>query len=648
LIEQAIYFALGFFIATLSIILLLPALWRRAKRLSMRQLEMQLPRSMGEIAAERSLLRAQCAFRERRLEQEARAVRTANAQIMAHAGRQAASIIDLDARLANSQGRAELLETQLSETKKVAEETSCALIATRSELDALKAAKSTLDSAFAQISARLRMFETRHSREADVERVMRARSGRPPEDGEISPFANDNAANNEETDVSASQASAPIAPYSPDWANWVEEAALDALPPGEAIARLQRRAGREDEVGARALAETLGRRPLTLDLAAAYCKRTQTSFTAYAAKASTLMSVAPQGKAFPRSVAAAFDLAAAQAIKQAPAAETLIAFLALCAPEPIPTTFVAGVSENRAESLAALMALTEMSLIRDDRYEDGTPAVSAHRLVRALARARADAYSGVATAIGRMIVRLTEIYPVGGYDNQATWPLCAKLTPHLLALCNTKAADETWSVERADLMVRAGCYFQGREAYAQAEPLFQIALAIREREFGAMHPETAASLNNLATLAFSRGDVAGAEPLLRRALAIFQQAFGSDYSHTGRHEANYARLLLMVNRPKQALAHAEAALTTIEKSSGPNHPWTMDAARVAADALAALGRIKKAEALRARYEIATEASPRARSGIIRALHRPSLTRQFGLSLAKSWRFLWGGSVAKSH
>ena len=37
-------------------------------------------------------------------------------------------------------------------------------------------------------------------------------------------------------------------------------------------------------------------------------------------------------------------------------------------------------------------------------------------------------------------------------------------------------------------------------AYAEAEPLYRQALAIREKIFGTKHPDTATSLNNLATL----------------------------------------------------------------------------------------------------------------------------------------------------
>jgi hypothetical protein len=63
-----------------------------------------------------------------------------------------------------------------------------------------------------------------------------------------------------------------------DWSELADEVALDVLPLEEAIAFLQSRTGRSDTAGAGALVEALGRLPLALDHATAYCKRTQVRF----------------------------------------------------------------------------------------------------------------------------------------------------------------------------------------------------------------------------------------------------------------------------------------------------------------------------------------------------------------------------------
>ena len=52
-----------------------------------------------------------------------------------------------------------------------------------------------------------------------------------------------------------------------------------------------------------------------------------------------------------------------------------------------------------------------------------------------------------------------------------------------------------------------------------------------------------------------------------------------------------------------AAGDSEAALSAHEKALGRTHRWTKDSARVAADALAGLGRSEEASALRGRYDV---------------------------------------------
>jgi hypothetical protein len=108
------------------------------------------------------------------------------------------------------------------------------------------------------------------------------------EQGDIWLLVYDNVASPEEiTDLLPSAgARVLITSRFSDWSGWADEVSLDVLPLAAAIALLMGRAGRSDEVGARTLAEALGCLPLALDHAAAFCKRTQMSFAAYAVKAS--------------------------------------------------------------------------------------------------------------------------------------------------------------------------------------------------------------------------------------------------------------------------------------------------------------------------------------------------------------------------
>jgi tetratricopeptide (TPR) repeat protein len=349
-----------------------------------------------------------------------------------------------------------------------------------------------------------------------------------------------------------------------NWSELADEVALDVLPLEEAVALLRSRTGR-GYAGAQTLAEVLGRLPLALDHAAAYCKRTQMRFTDYAEKASSLISTAPRGADYPRSVVATFDLAIAEAVAQCQGAEALMVYLAQCAPERIPMTLVEGAVEDEAQRLQALAALVEVSLLKNDPFEDGTPAVTVHRLVQTAARARSEANGSAQEAVGRLIARLVAIYQKDSYSDPRSWPLCAHLTPHLLAQRDQRDDALDW----AELLNRAGSYLYRRATYSQAAQLFRDALAIREKVLGPEHPDTAASLTSLANLLHTQGDLAGACRLHERALAIFEKALGPEHPKTATGLDNLATLLRHQGDFAGARPLHERALAIREKTLGP-------------------------------------------------------------------------------
>src|SRR5262249_16913818 len=252
-------------------------------------------------------------------------------------------------------------------------------------------------------------------------------------------------------------------------------------------------------------------------------------------------------------------------------AEPLMAYLAQCAPERIPMTLVEGSLEDEVERIKALAALSEVSLLKHDPFEDDTPAVTVHRLVQAAARARSE-INGSAQDVGaRLIARLAALYPDDKEDPQS-WPLCAQLTPHLLLRRDACPGDDVPVF--AVLLNSAGVYFSARGAYSQAVPILRDVLTITENARGPEHPRTARALNNLGYVLQAQADLAGARPLCQRGLAIAEKVLGREHPNTATSLDNLACLLQKQGELAGAQPLFERALTIREEVLGPEHPDT--------------------------------------------------------------------------
>lgn len=74
-IENMMYFALGLLVAGLVALILLPAVWKRAVRLTKRRIEAATPITMAEFRADKDQLRAEFALSTRRLEMNVETLR---------------------------------------------------------------------------------------------------------------------------------------------------------------------------------------------------------------------------------------------------------------------------------------------------------------------------------------------------------------------------------------------------------------------------------------------------------------------------------------------------------------------------------------------------------------------------------------------
>jgi len=614
LIEQALYFTLGFLMAGLFFMCLVPFLQRRVARLTQRRLESRMPLTFEQIDAQHSMVLARSAVRERRLEQKLDSVAAARTEAMMEAGRRLLRAEALEERLEASTRNVERLESEVADSARNLTETRTRLDATLTQLETLTLEKSALAREFEVLCAQLSVYESRHLVEPDAAALAR----RAPERD------------------AAPRASPAMAG---GWDEWANQAALEPFEPSDAFAFLRRRGAARDPAEAADLVDVLGSTPLTLELAAAYCRRMRTPVLAYAANVRMLISAAPERQGQSASLAAAFGLSVGAARRLIPVGEQLVAFLGLCAGERAPLLLVEGVCRDPAETRSAARILADLALASFAPFGDGVPALLMREALHDLARERALQMAGGEAIAESIVERLCEVYPADSFDNPQSRSLCAKLTPHLLEVCARTQSRRELSEARADLQVRAGDYLLVEGDCAGAETLFQSALTIRESLFGPSHPETAASLDNLATTRCAQGDFAGARLLLERSRNIFEASFGLDYPATARRQTNCARVMLRLGLAREALTLAQGALERLQADGRARHPWTIEAAFVVADALEALGKKKKAAQLREEFSGAIDSKTAPAGG--RAEHL--LGRLHGVGL------VWGkGFAARNH
>ena len=126
------------------------------------------------------------------------------------------------------------------------------------------------------------------------------------------------------------------------------------------------------------------------------------------------------------------------------------------------------------------------------------------------------------------------------------WLLVGLLGLGLWPMVAASAQETRW-----DNLNKAATEAYQRADYAKAEKLLLAALQEAEK-FGEQDPRLATSLNNLALFYKTQRRYAQAEPLMQRALAIREKALGPEHPDVATVLENYAALLHKLNRDAEA------------------------------------------------------------------------------------------------
>lgn len=121
-IENIMYFALGLLLAALLALAIMPAIWKRAVRLTKRRIEAATPMSMAEFRADKDQLRAEFALSTRRLEMTIETLRKRLAEELGDVSRRKADIAGIKTEREQHQAVVADLEAREAElSRRVAE-----------------------------------------------------------------------------------------------------------------------------------------------------------------------------------------------------------------------------------------------------------------------------------------------------------------------------------------------------------------------------------------------------------------------------------------------------------------------------------------------------------------------------------------------
>jgi Tfp pilus assembly protein PilF len=360
-----------------------------------------------------------------------------------------------------------------------------------------------------------------------------------------------------------------------------------------------------DRKPAREITEEVAGLPLALDQAAAYIEETPSTpakyVKLYRTEGATLRDRRGKLATDHDSVTITFSLAFAQVEKANPAAADLVRACAFLAPDAIPEEIFTQGGKELGEPLAqaagkplvwdaAVEGAGRFHLIHRDAAND---TLNIHRLVQEVLKDGMDEPTRRVWA-DRVVQALNEVFPRVEFPS---WPQCERLIPHGIAAGRLVEDFGLDSEAAARLLNESGYYLDDRARYAEAEPLHQRALAIREKALGPDHPDTATSLNNLASPFYNQGRYGEAEPLLQRALAIRERALGPDHPDTATSLNNLAVLYNDQGHYGEAEPLHQRALAIREKALGPDHPHTANSLNNLALLCFSQGRYTEAEPL---------------------------------------------------
>jgi hypothetical protein len=314
-----------------------------------------------------------------------------------------------------------------------------------------------------------------------------------------------------------------------------------------------------------ALAGDLGDLPLALAQAGAYIAHTGIGVRRYRdllrASPKRMYASAPAGGDPEKLVAKAWAVTRARIGEISPLAIDMLNLLTCFAPDDLPRdVLVRAVDADELDAVDAMSLLASFSMI--DLADDG---VSVHRLVQAVTLHQLDdAYRAALRA--RAGASLDDYLPARPAD-PASWPVYARLLPHVVVVLQGNSAGLSRTVE----------YLDAISDYATAVRLQQRVVDATSERAGADYPSALIAKAKLARFTGMAGDAGAARDQYARLLPLFDRHFGPGHEQTLTLRVRLAEWTGEAGAWSAAYDEYTRLLPLLDKVLGPEHPETLHA-----------------------------------------------------------------------
>lgn len=340
----------------------------------------------------------------------------------------------------------------------------------------------------------------------------------------------------------------------------------------------------DTHIQAEAIVREVDGLPLAIDQVGAYVEETGCSLATYRMlyceqHAQLLAYRGGMALEYPLAVSATWQISFQEIAKVHPSASALLQLCAFFAADAIPEEMLSEGAVSLGPLLesvvtddfalnAAIKVLLRYSLLYRDPLNR---TMTIHRLVQVVIQDQMDEATQKLWA-ERAVEALDSVIP-DVYKNRSRYP---RYIAHALVCINYIERWNLESLKAAHLLNEVARYFYYYTQHANALPLFQRALTIREKGLGPEHPQIADSLSLLGHITYSLGQYADATLFYQRAFVLYEKIYGPEHPSALRAQYHIARLYRRQGQYTEAADLYQKVLSLQESTQGPEHPRTIE------------------------------------------------------------------------